>query len=589
MQEVQTDVRLAAGSAAFPESSSALPPSSQTQLDQALARLHGSKTIWPTVDLIERIQFLEDVRLNLQANARLWVEAALRHKRIPWGGMGEGEEWAYVSIILRAVVRLQRILGQLRMWSRPRLPQAISLRPNGQIKVEIFPDIRLDKLFFSGMRGEVWLEPGVAPEAMFDIPPVGPTASGSTGALALVLGAGNLAPMAFLDVLSKLFTHNQVVLLKMNPANDYLGPLYEDALRSLIRAGFVQVVYGGAQVGAYLCHHPQVETIHLTGSDKTYEAIVFGPGPEGAARKANGTPLLDKPVTAELGGVNPMIVVPGPWSAAQLRSKADLLASHLYSNASFNCLTPRVFIQHKDWPQRESLIRATGELLSRAGSRPAYYPGAEERYHALLENRPRHAREKRLTFGEEGPGTLPFTLLYDLDPAESGDPLFRTETFCSLYAETALAARSVPEFIHRAVDFANQRLWGNLAASILIHPASLRDPETAAAFEQALTRLEYGIITVNTAPGIAYGGMIPPFGAFPGNTPGDVRSGIGKMNNFYFLCRPQKAVLRASFNALNTFSLSIPAMAGLSRQTLAYFSEPNLGNLLRVAAGFIRK
>lgn len=41
-------------------------------------------------------------------------------------------------------------------------------------------------------------------------------------------------------------------------------------------AGFVEIVYGGAEQGRYLCHHATVESIHLTGSAATFNAIVWG-------------------------------------------------------------------------------------------------------------------------------------------------------------------------------------------------------------------------------------------------------------------------------------------------------------------------
>ena len=64
----------------------------------------------------------------------------------------------------------------------------------------------------------------------------------------------------------------------MNPVNEYLGPFYEEGFRSLIEAGFLQILYGGTQEGSYLCNHPAVDCVHMTGSTRTFEAIVFGPG-----------------------------------------------------------------------------------------------------------------------------------------------------------------------------------------------------------------------------------------------------------------------------------------------------------------------
>jgi hypothetical protein len=38
----------------------------------------------------------------------------------------------------------------------------------------------------------------------------------------------------------------QVVVVKMNPVNDYLGPLLRKAFAPLVEAGFVEFAYGGA-------------------------------------------------------------------------------------------------------------------------------------------------------------------------------------------------------------------------------------------------------------------------------------------------------------------------------------------------------
>jgi hypothetical protein len=40
-----------------------------------------------------------------------------------------------------------------------------------------------------------------------------------------ISGAGNQLPVVALDILHMLFAEDQVVLAKMNPVNDYYGPL----------------------------------------------------------------------------------------------------------------------------------------------------------------------------------------------------------------------------------------------------------------------------------------------------------------------------------------------------------------------------
>ena len=93
-----------------------------------------------------------------------------------------------------------------------------------------------------------------------------------------------------MDLLYKLFVNNQVVLLKPNMVNAYLGPLIEESFQALIAPGYLRVVYGGAEEGSYLCQHPDIDEIHITGSDKTFDAILFGA--VGAPGKSPSTLLL---------------------------------------------------------------------------------------------------------------------------------------------------------------------------------------------------------------------------------------------------------------------------------------------------------
>ena len=115
-----------------------------------------------------------------------------------------------------------------------------------------------------------------------------------------------------MDVITKLFNEGKVCLLKMHPVNAYLGPFLEAAFAEPIRRGFLAVAYGGAEEGEYLARHEGIDEIHLTGSVQTYDQIVWGPpGPERESRKARNAPVIGKPVTAELGNVSPVLVVPG--------------------------------------------------------------------------------------------------------------------------------------------------------------------------------------------------------------------------------------------------------------------------------------
>ena len=69
-------------------------------------------------------------------------------------------------------------------------------------------------------------------------------------------------------------------------------------------------------------------------------------------------PPCDKAVSAELGCVTPCIIVPGPWTAADLEAVAEEIVSWLVHNAGHNCLKVEALITDASWPLRESFIAA---------------------------------------------------------------------------------------------------------------------------------------------------------------------------------------------------------------------------------------
>lgn len=578
---------VATGSPHFPAAVSSIAASERAVLDQSLADLQVHKTVWLGLRLDERIHILDEVLERLRGVGERWVAASLEAKGMPPGGFAEAEEWVILAGVFFMVHRHRQVLSDIRRDGAPLLPGVLRTRAGGQVVAPVYPPTRRDGLLMMGMRAETWLEPGVARAEAVRLPPFLRPGAGQPDAVqpkvTLILGAGNAALLPPADFLSKLFTEGQVVMLKMNPVNDYLGPLYEEAFEPLIRAGFLRIAYGGPDVGSYLGDHPAVDAIHLTGSDKTHDAIVFGDGAKGAARKAAGLPLNPRPITAELGGVNPVIVVPGPWNERDIKAKAAQLAVFLYSNAGFSCLTPRLLIQAQGWPGREALIRQTGAILEQAGVRPAYYPGAIERHGAFLSTYP-----NALRFGQAAEGQPPWALICDLDASRADEMAFRSESFCGVCAETALAADDPVSFLSQAVAFANETLWGSLTATILVHPRSLKDRRLAQALDQAIAGLRYGTVTVNSYPALAYTVMLPPWGAFPGHQPHDIQSGSGKVNNFFHLNQPQKSVVWAPFGGLNPLVLTSASVTAFGRKVAGFAASPSLLNLMRTMLAALR-
>jgi hypothetical protein len=574
------------GSAAIPDSAGTMPPSARGTIDLALEELQQHKHEWAALPLQERLGLLAELHRGFSRVAGRWVAAALAAKGITPGTRAEGEEWLQGPfLILRNLRLLRRALADISRSGRPRIPGPVRTRPDGQVVARAFPADGYDRVLFRGIVADVWMEPGVSAADLPATQALAYQGAPSPGTVALVLGAGNVSSIGPMDALYRLFVEKQVVLLKMNPVNAYLGPLIVEACRTLGDRGFLHVVYGGVAEGEYLCRHAGVDEIHITGSDRTHDAIVFGSGPEGARRKAERRPLLTKRITSELGNVSPVIVVPGPWSAGDIAFQAANIASQLVNNAGFNCNAVRVIVQHAAWPQREDLLRALRRVLGAIPLRQAYYPGAAERAQAFLA---RHPDADRI--GQPREGELPWIVAAGLDASIRDDICFDSEAFCGLTAETGLPGADAAEFLERAVAFANETLWGTLSACLIVHPASLRDARTAAAVERAVAELRFGTVAINIWPAVGYAAVTTPWGGFGGSTIFDVRSGIGEVHNTLMFARVQKGVAYGPFRAWPTppwFPTCRSARA-LCRNLTLFEARPSLWRLARVFAAAVR-
>ncbi|MDI6801316.1 MAG: hypothetical protein QMD01_04595 [Thermodesulfovibrionales bacterium] len=208
-------------------------------------------------------------------------------------------------------------------------------------------------------------------------------------------------------------------------------------------------------------------------------------------------------------------------------------------------------------------------------TRKAYYPGAKEIHASFLVAHP-----DALTFGDASGDQLPWTLITGVDPNNTDDICFKTEAFCSLFAETAIEAQSVSDFIDRAVEFANKTLWGTLCATIIVHPKSLDDSQVAAALEHAIANLRYGMICVNLRAELGFDRMQGTWGGFPGHDIYNVQSGIGLTHNVLMFERPQKTVVRGPFTkSPNPFVITSKRMDKFGKKMAYYEASPSLWKL----------
>ncbi|WP_433446002.1 aldehyde dehydrogenase family protein [Streptomyces sp. CA-142005] len=504
-----------------------------TVLDQPLRELRHHAPSWATMPLAERIGLLERLMPRIRDGAAEMVAAAAHAKgyrpHSPWAA----EDWAGGpwSLAQQVTARLH-VLRRLAAGHEPLHAGAVRER-GARTWVDVFPTTGWDSLLLGGYSAQVRMQAGITAEQVRQGAAAQYRGGVQRPGVALVLGAGNVASLTASDILHKLYAEGQVVIAKMNPVNAYLRPHFEKIFAEFIDRGWVRFVDGGPAEGAYLTTHDGVDSIHVTGSDRTHDAIVWGTDEQAEQRRRDDTPLIDKPFTSELGGVSPCIVVPGEWSAADFRFQAEHIVTSKMNNSGHNCIASQVLVLPRSWDGTERLLEEIRKVLRALPARTDYYPGARQRLDAVLTAHPEaesHADGCRL-------------LVPDI--TDHNDVLLTREVFASALGVVRLPGDTPDEFLRHAVDFANDTLPGTLGATLIVHPRTEKaHPE---AVESAIAELRYGTLGVNTWSALGFLLGYTPWGAYPGHTRQAIGSGIGFVNNAYMLEDIEKTVLCAPF------------------------------------------
>ncbi|HET6610396.1 MAG TPA: aldehyde dehydrogenase family protein [Kofleriaceae bacterium] len=531
-------------SLAMSERAVSATPSERADLDAALAVLADHATELARLSPQEKASLLRECIAKTADCAHAWATEGAAAMRLP--ASAAGEVWLSGPL---PTVRMARLLAQsldaIAAGGRPPLGRKSHTRADGRLEVDVFPASAHDRVLFAGFSAKVLFQEGITKSEAIRRQAAFYHQRNPEGGVSLVLGAGNVSSIPPMDVFTKMFADGNVCLLKMNPVNEWAGPYLERALSPLIARGFLRVVYGGADVGSYLVYHPTVADVHITGSDRTHDLIVWGPeGAERDRRLADNEPLLEKPITSELGNVSPVAIVPYTYGDDELAFQARNLATMVINNASFNCNAAKMIITARGWSQREQFLDLVAAQLAKAPPRCAYYPGAFDRYQQLTGQRDGVER-----FGEPGQGELAWALIRGVDSDRKDEPLFRTEPFCGIVSETAVGSADPIEFLATATPFMNDRLWGTLNAALIVHPALESDPATGKAIDDAVVALRYGTVGINHWPAVSYGIATAPWGGHDSVNLKDIQSGLGFVHNTFLLDGIDKSILRGPLKA----------------------------------------
>ena len=353
--------------------------------------------------------------------------------------------------------------------------------------------------------------------------------------ITLVLGAGNFSSIPYLDVLYHLITRKSVILLKLNPVNDYLKPVFEKVFQNFIERGYIIVTTGNIDESKYMATHPGINHIHLTGSDKTFEDIVYGKELTDKERKAKSlSKINNKPITSELGNVTPIIIHPGKWSTSDIKYQARKIVTAKLNNNGFNCIAAQVVVLPDGWGQTDTLIKFVKHYMSKAKERKAYYPESIERLEKLEKDK-----------GYERVNSLSCVTPHLTREIKAYSKFEIDEVWSSTIYFKKIEYTSIEDFANKAIDYCNDELWGNLGVSVIIKDHDRK-------FNKHITnlyidKLNYGTVAINEWAAIAY--IIPqlPWGGFPGNRDNDIQSGQSVVHNSMLFESPLKGVVNTRF------------------------------------------
>jgi len=496
-------------------------------IDRYITTLRTNSKEFNNISDLQLSSMLEEVISNIKEVAYFWSTVCSDNKgtsKTP----AEGEEW--LGGPFAAVLATQYYIDTLQS------NEDLSLKSYNKEEnsYKVFPNKFIERLTFPFIDAKVYFNKSMSFDDInkfrgfskrYDIDP----------SITLVLGAGNFSSIPYLDVLYHLITRRSVILLKLNPVNDYLKPVFEKVFQNFIERGYVIVSTGNVYESKYMANHQGVDHIHLTGSDKTFEEIVYGRHLNDKERKLKNLAKLNtKNITSELGNVTPIIIHPGNWSTSDIKYQARKIVTGKLNNNGFNCIAAQVIVLPDGWGQTDTLIKYIKFYMNKAEDRKAYYPESIERLNKLEKDKAYERVNKLSCVTPHLTREIKAYNKYELDEVWSSALYFKR-----------IAYSSSEDFSNKAIDYCNNDLWGNLGVSVIMkdHDKNLNSH----ILENYIEKLEYGTVAINEWAAIGY--IIPqlPWGGFPGNKDNDIQSGKSIVHNSMLFESPLKGVVQTKF------------------------------------------
>ena len=463
---------------------------------------------------------------NIKTIAYFWATIGADNKGIK-GSTAEGEEW--LGGPFASTIALQYYIDYLKNDN-----DFIDEKSISENKINVFPNKNIEKLLFPYVTADIHFNKNMSIEDILNARGFGNRLGFKKG-ITLILGAGNVSSIPLLDTIYDMVVNRHCILLKLNPVNEYLKPVFEKVFENFISRGFMIVTTGDTEISSYMTNHLGITNMHLTGSDKTYEKIVYGSVlQEKDKGKKTLTKRNKKPFTTELGNVTPFIIHPGNWSSGEIKYQARKIVTAKLNNNGFNCIAAQVIVLPKEWKHSEKLVEAIKKQLSNEKDRLAYYPDSLNNLNNLLS-------EKNVQQVNDESCATPH-LTKDL---ELNDHYENNEVWSSALFFKYIDYENEQEYVSNSIDYVNNEVWGNLGVAVLIKKHNSRKNKEL--LNSYVQNLNYGTVAINEWPALGF--IIPtlPWGGYPGNKDSDIQSGQGYVHNALFFESPLKGVLYSKF------------------------------------------
>ena len=496
-------------------------------IDRYITTLRTNSKEFNNISDLQLSSMLEEVISNIKEVAYFWSTVCADNKgtsKTP----AEGEEW--LGGPFASVLATQSYIDTLQS------NEDLSLKSYNEEEnsYKVFPNKFIERLTFPFIDAKVYFNKSMSFDDInkfrgfskrYDIDP----------SITLVLGAGNFSSIPYLDVLYHLVTRRSVILLKLNPVNEYLKPVFEKVFQNFIERGYVIVTTGNLDESKYMAKHPGVNHIHLTGSDKTFEDIVYGKHLLENERKLMSLPKLNtKNISSELGNVTPFIIHPGNWSTSDIKYQARKIVTGKLNNNGFNCIAAQVVVLPDGWGQTDTLIKYIKFYMSKAKNRKPYYPESIERLNKLEKDKSYERVNDLSCVTPHLTREIKAYNKFELDEVWSSALYFKRIDYSS-----------TEDYSNKAIKYCNEELWGNLGASVIMkdHNKKLNSH----ILKNYIEKLKYGTVVINEWAAIGY--IIPqlPWGGYPGNKDNNIQSGQSVVHNSMLFESPLKGVIETKF------------------------------------------